>query len=339
MTQAEFNEAQRKSHDACRRLLQSMRREIADLYRKAADEIADRIKTLEINKRGTSLTAASLRSLEKSLRETGARIAATTEEKIIDAIDNSIFITSGAHTKYLRDAISRADIEKIKISTINEMYTQINETLVNLTYTRIWSDGYTFSDKIWGYPGTPGQPYLPGLGGYWEQNVKDLIITGLMQGRDILQIAKDLTVYANKGKGGLMKRYGDLVRGTSEFSKRIPKWIDWRAMRLARSELYISLQDAAKIQGRLNPAILAYIWNLTGGVSHENCICPDLAANSPYNEGEVPGFPHPNCLCFITQKIRSRDEFVNDLIDWENGISIPYMDAWFTDVYLPGLFE
>lgn len=295
MTQAEFNAAQKQSQESITRINRQVRKEIAHIYINAADEIAKEIETLKVKGNGKSLTSASLKALEKSLRNTGARIAAQVEETIIDSIDNGISKTRKPHETYIKDALDAAKIDKIDYKVIEGLYTQINVDLIELTYTRVWADGYTFSNKIWGYPGTPGQPYLPGLAKYWENNVKDLVLSGLAQGRDILDIAKDLSVYAVKGKKGVMKRYGDLVAGSSKFRKRIPKNIDWRAMRLARSELYISLQDASKLQGRLNPATLAYIWHLTGGVSHDNCICPDLAADSPYLEGEVPDFPHPNC--------------------------------------------
>ena len=336
MTQAEFYIAEKKARDEYRKIFRKVNREISELYIDAANEMAEKLKTLNLTGKGDSLTAVSIKKLESALRSTGARIAGMTENIIVDSINNSVTGTSGPHKSFLKDAINQADIQKIKYSIIENIYTRLNEDLIGLTYTRVWTDGYTFSDRIWGFPGDERQPYLPGLAKYWEINVKRIITMGLAQNRDILQIAKDLSVYAIKGKKGLMKRYGDLVRGTKQFSKRIPNWIDWRAMRLARSELYISLQEAAKLQGHCNPAILAYIWNLTAGAIHE-CICPDLAANSPYTESDLPDYPHSQCLCFITHKIRGRDEFINDLIDWDKGVGVPYLDNWFSNVYLPAV--
>ena len=141
-------------------------------------------------------------------------------------------------------------------------------------------------------------------------------------------------VFERRRQPGLMKRYGELERGTKKFIRRIPKNIDWRAIRLARSELYASIQESSRIQGHENPAIKTYVWNLTAGAVHE-CICPDLAANSPYRENEVPDYPHSNCLCYITYQIRSRNEFVTDLKNWGDGLIIPYIDTWYHSVYLP----
>ena len=335
MTQAEFNASQQQSREVYLSTMRSANRELARLYIRSANEVSEKIKTLELKIRGDSLTAVSLRKLETTLRMTGARIAGETENLTIDIINDSISETNKSHVQYLKDAIKISGIDKIEFSVIENMYSNLNETMIDLTYSRVWSSGYTFSDSVWGFPGTPEQPYLPGLGGYWTKNIKDLVTMGLMQGRDVLQIAKDLSVYAVKGKKGLMKRYGELVRVTASFSKRVPANIDWRALRLARSELYISLQDSSKIQGRMNPSIKEYKWNLTGGRGDWGCICPDLAADSPYQELDIPDYPHPNCLCYIIHVIRGRDEFVNDLIDWGKGIGVPYLDQWFTSIYLP----
>jgi len=338
MTQSEFYEAQRQSRIEYRKVFQQVNKDLGDLYIDAADEVAEKIKTLNLKGKGKSLTAASLKSLETTLRKTGARIAGGSEQIIINSIDDSITITNQPHLTYWGDALGIADIDRIEFGVIEKMYSQLNETLIGLTHSRVWQDGYNFSDRIWGFPGSDKQPYLPGFAKHWEFDVKKIVTMGLAQNRDVLQIAKDLTVYAVHGKKGVMKRYGDLVEGTSAFAKRIPKHIDWRALRLARSELFISLQDAAKFQGKMNPAVRKYKWNLTGGVTRPaDDPCPDIAADSPYLVEEVPDYPHPNGMCYITHIIIGRDEFVNDLVDWGQGVGVPYLDNWYVNQYLPAI--
>lgn len=328
MTQAEFYEAQRKARDTYRANFRSVRRAISRVYISAAEEVAERIKTLETKLKGDSLTAKSLRILESTLKKTGARIASETEIFTVDVIDDGIYTTNKPHIQYLKDSIKLADIDDIEFSAIEKIYGKINEDLINLTYTRLF-DGYTFEQRIW------GAEKLPGLSQRWQTDIKNIVTFGLAQGRDVLKIAQDITFYAAHGREKLIKRYGDLVEGTKTFSKRIPSHVDWRALRIARSELYISLQDASKLQGSLNPAVLEYKWNLTAGASHDTCICPDLAADSPYNEFDLPDYPHSNCLCWISQKIKGRDEFVQDLIDWGKGQGVPYLDNWYTQKYSP----
>jgi hypothetical protein len=320
MTQAEFYAAQRKAQERFRKLYNKINRGLSELYKTAANQIAKEIRRLEINRRGTGLTAVSLRKLESALRKIGAYIAGEAERMIINGIDDTVNITNYPHLKYLKDGFKNS--KKIDFDIIEKIYSQLNTTLIEITYTRLWTDGYTFVERIW-----------KGIPANFQQAVKSLVSLGITQGRDILQVAKDLTYYAAHGKEDLMKRYGDLVRGTAKFKKRIPKYINYKAMKIARSELYISLQDAAKFQGRLNPAVMWYVWNLTGGRGEHPCDCPDLAANSPYPELEVPDYPHPNCLCYITHKIIGRDEFVQDLITWDQGIGVPYLDNWYINVY------
>lgn len=324
MTQAEFNAAIKNAMADYRDMIGKINIAISEIYKTAANQIAEQIKNLEVTGKGDSLTAVSMRKLESSLRSAGAYVAGETEKIIIDGINDVANIAGQPHLDYLQDAIELSKTEKIDFSTIQDIYSVLNTNLIELTYSRLWQDGYTFSERIWSELPTDFQAVI-----------KNLITLGLAQGRDILDIAKDITDYASHGKEKLMKRYGELIRGTAEFYKRIPKWIDWRAMRIARSELYISLQEAAKQAGHNNPAVRGYKWNMTSGGGEHNCVCPDLEANSPYLETEIPDYPHSNCLCYLTFIIMARDDFINDLIALGDGISIPYLDTWYHDVYLP----
>lgn len=323
MTQSEFYQAEKTAYEQYRDNLGKIGKEISRIYITAAEEVSKKIKTLETKGKGDSLTAASLKKLESELRKQGAYISGEIENVIVNGINDTVSLTNQPHKDFLDDAIKISKTEKIDYKVIEDIYSRLNTTLIDLTYSRLWEDGYYFSERI--YSEIPKD---------FQNVVKNIVNLGLAQNRDVLQIAKDLTYYSIHGKKKLMKRYGDLVRGSGKFRKRIPKNIDWRAMRIARSELYISLQDTAKYQGHCNPAVKWYDWNLTGGTGIHECICPDLAANSPYRELDIPNYPHPNCLCYITHRIIGRDEFVNDLIDWGRGAVVPHLDTWYQDVYL-----
>ena len=207
MTQSEFYKSIKNAREDYLKIMIDVNREISQLYIDAANEVSEKLKTLNLTGKGDSLTADSLRSLESTLRKTGARIAGETEKIIINSIDDAITKTSNPHLDFLKDAINQSEIDKIKFEIIDNLYSQINESVIGLTYTRIWQDGYKFSDKIWGFPGSDVQPYLPGLSEYWENAVKNMITFGFAQNRDILQIAKDISYYAVYGKKGLIKRW------------------------------------------------------------------------------------------------------------------------------------
>lgn len=333
MTQAEFYQAQKQARNEWLKIVQGVRKDIYKVYLASAEEISLLVENLKLSGRGNSLTAESIRQLEKLLRQEGVKISKTTEDSIINGINDNADITNESHIEYIKDALNLSGIQNIKI---DRMYAAINKILIEITYARTNQNGYNFSQSIWGFSGNEVLNSKPSLSQYWQEDIKNIIQIGFSQNRDILQIAKDITYYAANGKIKLMKRYGNLLIGSGKYARRIPKNIDYRAIRIARSELYNSIQEAAKIQGKYNPAITEYIWNLTSGAIHE-CVCPDLAADSPYTEYTLPDYPHPNCLCYITHMVKSRDEFVDDLIAWENGLNVPYIDSWYRDVYLNSL--
>lgn len=340
MTQAEFYTAQKAAIEKYQEILGGLQSDLHQVYIDATEQVAEKIRQLEISGKGESATAEAMRQLEKILRDTGKEIAQKTENAITDTIRELPDISNGDHLQYIDDALGLSGNLAFDMKIIEKAFGQLNRTLIDITYARLWNDKYTFSDRIWGFPGSETQPYLPGIADDWLSSVKSVINTGFAQGRDVFQIAKDLQVYLKDGKIALMKRYGELVRGTAEFAKRIPKVIDWRAIRLARSEMYISLRETAVMQGKLNPAVQnnerVYKWNLTAGVVHcEKCI--QDYNGSPYTERELPPFEHPNCLCYITLELMPRDQFVQDLIDWGNGQGVPYLDAWYQNVYVPYL--
>ena len=93
-----------------------------------------------------------------------------------------------------------------------------------------------------------------------------------------------------------MKRYGKLERGTAEYARRIPRSVDYRALRIVRSELYASLKEVGIENGKANPSALdKFDWVMQSGRADWDCDCPDLAAGSPYTAAQFPAQPHPNC--------------------------------------------
>ena len=334
MTQAEFYAAIKQSRKDYLDIIAGVNKNISKLYIYAADQVAEKIKSLSLKGNGTGLTAESLKALERQLRITGSNTAGGVQAHIIDGINKNASITSQPHIDFINDGIKESGISFLNDVKITEMYAAINRRLTDITYSRLWADGYKFSERVWGgLSSVDPTKSIPGLYGYWQSEIKSVVSSGIAQNRDVLLIAKDLSAYAREGKSGLVKRYGELVQGTKRFIKRIPQGIDWRALRLARSELYASLQESARLQGHDNPAVKDYIWNLTAGGVHD-CVCPDLAADSPYIETEIPDYPHSNCLCYITYRLLSRTEFINDLRDWNNGLVVPYLESWYQDTYL-----
>jgi hypothetical protein len=93
--------------------------------------------------------------------------------------------------------------------------------------------------------------------------------------------------------------------------------IKYAALRLGRTELNNAFHAQQVVSGVETPWVTGMRWNLSGShprpdecneyadEKHEE----DMPAGvfSPEN---VPGKPHPNCLCFMTSETVSRDEFI-----------------------------
>ena len=124
------------------------------------------------------------------------------------------------------------------------------------------------------------------------------------------------------------------MRQEPEFAKRIPRNVDYRAMRIVRSELYASLKETGLESGRANPSALdAYDWVMQSGRADWDCDCPDLARNSPYTYAQFPAQPHPNCGCYSVARLMDTNDFVADLKRWSNGEDVPYIDDWKAKYY------
>ena len=187
------------------------------------------------------------------------------------------------------------------------------------TFNRIYADGYTYSQRIWN------------VGIEYQNDIKRLISTDLALNRDLVETAKDLQAYV-KGKPQLAKRWGDLIEGNKALFRRLRN-VDYRALRLVRSELYASLQSVSALSGAVNPGCSGWYDWIRQSTIDWGCNCPDNAAGSPYMLNDLPGYDHPNCYCIIRPRLRNRKGFVNDLTNWSNGASVDYIDDWYYNYY------
>ena len=323
MTKAEYDALYRAAGRNLPNLTLSSLQRLKKVYIKVGNDVAAKI------------AQAKLKGLSDLTTESWARIDIQLHVSIQDiqnAIDARIKATvlsgersfRGINIDYLNDVID--DFGNLVTKTgISNMFSTLNTRVVESVVNRIFADGYTYSDRIW----------RAGL--QFERDVKNIVSAGLAQGRDVVKIARDLTRYVKKGKKGLIRvdAYGELKRGTKQFIRRIGNQVDYRALRLIRSELYASMQDAAKLSGQMNPACTGlYDW-VRSNSKDWGCDCPSNAANSPYTYENVPGYDHPNCLCRIVPRLRNHGDFVSDLRRWSSGEKVEYLDTWYNDQYLP----
>ncbi len=294
------------------------RRKLAEVYYRAASEAGAIVRdSLE---RGLSkLTVERWSVMARNLKAAADSVARGVEDEGKALISSAAPLFPELEADFVWSAakIARATT-KITRKGLGRIVASINMRVIESFTTRAWSDGYTFSERVWG-----------GIRSGWLEDVKMTVAAGIAQGRDPAKIARDIQIYTADGKVALAKRWGALERGTSEFAKRLPKEIDYRALRLVRTELYTSLQDASIRAGEANPACTGlFDWVLTIGRQHWGCGCEDLAAEGPYKADEVPTIPHPNCSCSVRPRLMDTADFVADLKKWMKGESVPYLDSW-----------
>ncbi|MDR0722745.1 MAG: hypothetical protein LBF75_08175, partial [Treponema sp.] len=173
-----------------------------------------------------------------------------------------------------------------------------------------------------------------------EDKILDVVWGGISQGRDVTTVAADLMAYLKGGPDIIKGRWGKLKPGEKvlkgghwqyateearEYAKRLgSKGVDYRAMRLYRSEIHRHQQEAAVADGEENPACTGlYDWILMPGREVWLCGCEELAAGGPYTKDTIPPYPHPNCDCMVRPRLKDHEEFMKQLLDYAHDRDTP----------------
>ena len=344
MTQQEYQRLYREAHARSGRITASTRRELLRSFKEAADLASAQVKR-SVQSELSDITSKSWIQINNELIAGADIISNAAEETIPLRISQSYQGYLGVDVQYMSDAVERAGIGFITKEGLKNIGVGVDIRLLSAQASRVFSEGYTFSQRIWNDFNPDGLPI--GVHGDYQYRMKNLILTGEAQGRDVIDIADDIQVYVARGKDAVFRegRYGKLQPGTYEFRRRISKRIDWRALRLVRSELNASMQQAGVLEGLVNPAALdLYNWVKTrgnpidpdGSRNASGFRCIDLEEFNPYQRDDVPGYQHPNCSCHVRPVLRDGNEFLSDLKRWTPGSgNIKYLDDWYNSTYLP----
>lgn len=323
MTNKEYAKLYRQARKNYPRILRQTMTQLRKIYKTAADAVAAEVARAELA--GLSdLTAQSWASIEDQLRRSVLEINEALQSGARSAVLRGAEETGRINERQLTDALIAAGSSQELRAGVRTMFRALNEQVVQNLVGRIYQNGYTFSETVW----KTAENY--------QEQIKDVISAGIAQGRPVEKIARDIQVYVADGKVKLAQRFGKLERGTRAFMRRIGNRVDYRALRLVRTELFTSVREASRAQGHANPGSTdQYDWVLEAGRQQWDCVCPELAAASPYTYYQVPGTPHSNCSCDIRPRLRDADDFVGDLKSWINGGQVDYLDTWYRDQYLP----
>lgn len=322
MTQAEYRKAYARARRSVFNLTRKVMKELKLVYVAAGEQVATVVRDAELRDL-SPLTINSRTAVQQQLEQGANAIRNQIANNLPVSIRDSSNIVSKIDKRYMTDLLPVGrGVDAAGIAAVAEI---VNEKVVLSVVNRVFTDGYTFSDRIWL------------VGTDYRTNINRVISTGYAQGRDPVKIAKDIQIYIDDGKIKLAKRYGPNLNADSKrFFRRVRGKVDYRALRLVRSELYMGLQDAGRESGRANPGGLdLFDWILNPNRQQWNCVCPDNAAGSPYSYNEVPPFAHPNDMCRVQVRLRNQGDFIKDLKKWGNGEEVDYIDQWYREYYVP----
>lgn len=320
MTQAEFEALYAASRKSAASLTIETMQEIKSTYISASKSVEEAIKNATLSG-ANQLSIDSLNQVKRQIDIAAGEIRQAIDVRNKQLMLDGMDVTADIHVQYLDEILMKYDQTLISIGTIKDIYVGINQEVMINTLNRMLQDRYTYSERLWG------------IADSYKKDMENIINSGLLQGRSTVEIAKDIQVYLKDGKIALANRYGALERGTKEFLKRVGNTVDWRALRLIKSELHMSLQTAALEHGKSNPACTGYYyWILASGRAHYNCACDGIAAGGPYLYEQVPAYPHPNCECRVQPVLKYQKDFEEELRAFLNG-EMNDISNWYNTTY------
>jgi len=171
---------------------------------------------------------------------------------------------------------------------------------------------FVLSDRIWD------------LSGNNYEKIKEIISSGI--NTDCVKVAKALTQYVKQGSETLAKDYPNMY---TRMGGRVPKNLNYEALRLARNELS-EVYWQSTIEGyKDNPAIKAVKWLLSNNrIPGFHDVCDELAYADDFGLGagiypldDAPEKPHICCLCnlapIIADDIKKGDAVNKPPENWE----------------------
>lgn len=274
---------------------------------------------------GSQLTFTTQQYFERALLEASAAIGDALRTEIPSLINSVGELSIAIETEFMVDAWGDLG-SRLTADGLESMF-RLATTRAIATSLSAPFKGETFLARV------------PNISKNFSDDVVSLVQAAIAQGRDLGKIAADVNVFVKDGKAFTIKRWGEILEpGSSALLKRIRfDKVDYRALRLARTELGRALEKTALNNGPMNPgAFDLYDWVRVNAIDW-GCVCPDNAANGPYTRDEYPGDRHPNCFCYPRVRLKDGREFRDQLKRWANGESVPEIDAWYRSKYLPAL--
>ena len=341
MTSEAYISAYAQSRNQWPQLTNYTRRKIKLAYTSAAKAIAAIIRDGELV--NGELSFDTQRRLDQAILEGSQAIGDAMREHIpallTEAAAGYVAIETAFVSEAFRDLTSRVTkdgIEKMFAKVARETVQKaLNSPFSSMNKAgQLVSDGLTFWSRV------------PNISKEFGDDVVNMVRAAISQGRDLGKIAADVNVFVKNGKAYSIHRWGEVIEPDSaRLLKRIRyDEIDYRALRLVRSELGRGLMETAKSNGPHNPGGSGlYDWVRINSIVWK-CNCQSNADNGPYTlDGsggykQYPPYDHPNDMCICRQRMKDGNDFRRELEAWANGEPNADLDRWYRNRYLPGQF-
>lgn len=291
-------------------IMDSQKKEIANLYESWADEIGERAKFYS-HKSTVSAPVSEryYKELQKQMRATSQQVS----NEIYGKIKNNIYT--------IADSVVADNIEWLKSfgfseKGLNAAFSYVPDNVVrNLITGQIYEGGWNLSSRIWGDN---------------ETTLKDIygvMAKGVAMNKPIYEIAKDLEAYVRpsaKLPWNPVLAMKNTKTGKIEYKRIYKKQVDYNAQRLARTLAQHSYQQSFVATTINNPFISEYIWISNGSRVCDLCKARD---GMHFKKNELP-MDHPNGMCIMEPVVA--EDMVDQLTDWFNSPdgTYPEIDAF-----------
>lgn len=193
---------------------------------------------------------------------------------------------------------------------------------IQTSFARSHEDGLKLSERIWN------------IGQHNKKIMSDIVRAGA--GEDVVTVARSLESYVKKGKTSIAANYPNMIK---RMESRIPANLDYKALRLARTELTAAYGEGIIASAKATPVVKYVKWVISSSHPRKD-ICDTNANGGPNGNGiyeamSCPIYPaHPNCICTLQPAPENTTVVVDKLKAWlKNPQSQPEIEEWYQTHY------
>lgn len=236
---------------------------IRDIYINTAENVAKQLRSL--SGKDEVMLSGHLKAVERTLRKEADKINVSLNALMKSGVEQAYTFGTRPSDEYLLQAFTKAGVNILNLTTLQRGFGDINTAAVEAFWAKT-RHGMILSDRIW------DQSQLA------REGIQNLIQTGIEQGRDVVEVARDLVAYVKDGAMTLAEDYPNMM---ARMDIRVPEDLCYEALRLARTEYSMAYQEGTYSRVRMSPASIGIQWMLSDA-HPEPDICDDLAEADLY---------------------------------------------------------